>query len=570
MTAGYSVRGLGRHIICRGSVGPVSTKEGTLLKRSLVTTACSIALLGACTATASAATVADDGFRPNPNGFSFENYGNDQGYENLTSVEMQKLFGRGVCANSGKTVINDPAPTPESQTPGKSTGGSGSTSGSSGSASGPAFTAAAEPQPCNLTPPAEQWMTQQNNGMKGGHCQGMAVLAERLFKDQFPRFGGGPVFGYTIQGNPSLQHAIAYAFVSQVLDSVVTGRIKGTPNDILDKLRSSLTPSNNETYTLGIYKPDGSGGHAITPFSVDDLGGGKFAVNVYDNNYPNETRQVTFDSTANTWSYNAAINPNVAPELYTGSATTGNIELDPTTPGIGVQPCPFCQSAGAARDAAAAKLDLVQLVGNLHYHAHLVITDGPGHRVGVINGTIVNTFPGAQVQPTLQTNDYSETQEPAYLVPSRNIAMTVDGSALRRRDTETLSNVGPGQDVAVQNLEIGPGQKDVVRLLGGVDNLTFTAARGKSSGSPVLRIGSDGTKVDVALTLKLVNVKPGSAVHVKLSPAKQQITFSATGNRGTATYVLSAIKDTKKANIVEGSETVRLRGSHSATFSYAK
>lgn len=519
------------------------------------------------------------GFRPNPNGFSFENYGNDAGYQNLTSVEMQRLFGRGVCADSAATpTVNDPAPRSEIAT-GRSTSsaggsptsatGSGTSSGSSsGSGSAPGFVAASEPTPCNLTPPAQQWMNTQNAGMNGGHCQGFAVLAERLFKNQFPPFGTGTTFSLQAEGNTSLQNAIASAFVSQFLDSVVNARINGTPNDILNTLKTGLTPNNNETYTLGIYKADGSGGHAITPFAVEDLGGGKFAVDVYDNNYPGDTRQVMFDTNANTWSYNAAINPSVAPELYSGSADNPQIELDPTTPGEGVQPCPFCGAANAARDAAA-RLDTVQLQGNLHYHAHLLITGGAGQQVGVLNGAIVNTFPGAQVQPTLQS-DYSETQEPAYLIPSRNVTITVDGSHLQHSDTEALSDVGLGQDLSVQNLKIGPGQKDVLKLSNGLEHLAFTLAKGKSNGSPVIRIGADSSKGDVALELKLVRTKAGSTVHVKLNPAKQLITFYSTGNRGAARYMLSAVKETAKAKIVEGTDTVTLRGRQSVTYSYAK
>jgi hypothetical protein len=411
-------------------------------------------------------------------------------------------------------------------------------------------------------------MDQMNTEMGGGHCQGFAVLAELLFKHQFPPFGSGTTFSYHIHGNTPLQQAIAYAFVSQFLESVVAARIKGTPNQILNTLKRDLTPSHHETYTLGIYKPDGSGGHAITPFAVEDLGRGEFALDVYDNNYPGATRRVMFDTKANTWSYNAAINPSVAPERYSGSAGNSQIELDPTTPGEGVQPCPFCGAARAASDGAAQRLDTVQLSGNLHYHAHLVIHDGPGHRVGVVNGRIVNTFPGALVQPTLLSGDYSESAEPAYLIPSRNVRITVDASQLRHTDTEALSDVGLGQDLAVQNLRIGPGQKDVLRLANGLEQVAFTVAKGRSSGSPVLRIGADGPRADVALTLKLVNVRPGTTVHVKVNPSRQLITFYSTGLKGSASYVLSAVKETSTAKIVERSEAVHLASSRPATYSY--
>jgi hypothetical protein len=105
---------------------------------------------------------------------------------------------------------------------------------------------------------------------------------------------------------------------------------------------------------------------------------------VYDNNYPGETRHILFDTHADTWTYNAAINPTVAPERYTGTAKRLGIELEPTTPGLGVQPCPFCeQSGGAKRAARSTGLSQVHLIGNRYDHAHLLISDRKGRRLGL-------------------------------------------------------------------------------------------------------------------------------------------------------------------------------------------
>ena len=196
-----------------------------------------------------------------------------------------------------------------------------------------------------------------------------------------------------------------------------------------------------------------------------------------------------------------------------------------------------------------------------------MITAAPGRRVGVINGRIVNTFPGAKVLRFCGRS--GESAEPAYQFPSRNTTTTVDGSHLRHTDTETLREVGRGQSLALHNLKIGPGQKHVVRLLSGVTNVTFTAATGAGSGSPVLRLGVDSAKGGYELGLKLVNFHPGATLHLKLNVAKQLITFSSTGNSGSATYVLSVVKMTRTATIVEAPATAHLRGTESATYSYA-
>ena len=54
---------------------------------------------------------ADSGFRPEQHGFSFPNYGDEPGIVNLTSAEMQKMFGDKVCASlaGGACVLTPPA-----------------------------------------------------------------------------------------------------------------------------------------------------------------------------------------------------------------------------------------------------------------------------------------------------------------------------------------------------------------------------------------------------------------------------------------------------------------------------
>ena len=82
--------------------------------------------------------------------------------------------------------------------------------------------------------------------------------------------------------------------------------------------RSEAYSNGGPLYTIKIFNADG--GHAITPYAVEDKGDGKFAVLVYDNNYPGITRAVEFDTNANTWSYNAATRPDLPEALYSGDA----------------------------------------------------------------------------------------------------------------------------------------------------------------------------------------------------------------------------------------------------------
>src|ERR1700730_331624 len=123
--------------------------------------------------------IADSGFRPNANGFAFENYGNDAGPVNLTPINVEHLFGTQVCAV-----------------------GDGAT--------------------CRLTPSAKQWMNQENASMAGGHCMGFSVTALRFFTKNLTTnpFGASSSVALPVQGNTKLQSVIAEDFAYQNLPAV--------------------------------------------------------------------------------------------------------------------------------------------------------------------------------------------------------------------------------------------------------------------------------------------------------------------------------------------------------------
>ena len=117
----------------------------------------------------------DTGFRTEKDGFGFENYGNvgcldkacQQTFpiENLTAVEMRRLFGDRVCRKI--------------QTDGS----------------------------CELYKVAELWMNKVNRAMSGGHCEGMAVLSTLFYAGVLDPniFGSHSVNQLTLAGNTLLQ-----------------------------------------------------------------------------------------------------------------------------------------------------------------------------------------------------------------------------------------------------------------------------------------------------------------------------------------------------------------------------
>ena len=457
--------------------------------------------------------VADNGFRPETDGFAFENYGkidaNGQEPQNMGVDEMRKLFGDVVCADAAAIT-------------------------------------------CLLTPVAEQWMIQQNAGMDGGHCQGFSVLSGLLWKkvEDVNAFGADSTPALPLDGNVTLQHNIAYAFSFQVLDAYNRAIIHGTPTDILDKLIEVLTPENPDSYTLGIYKPGFKGGHAVTPFAVEDAGGGIFNVLIYDNNYPSKTRAIKIDRNANTWEYTAATNPNEPSEAYAGDATTNTLDIEPTSAGLGVQPAPFAGTVEAGLDApkgsvapdpeADQQMEEIYLDGSDYDHAHLLITDPEGHRTGFVDGNLVNEIPGAIVQTSKANQTWKSDIEPDYFVPDGDqYTVTVDGSDLIEGDPTAVGVIGPGYNQYVGDLFIEPGEKATLVFDADAEKVTFSSTGDQE---PSFDIGVTDSAADFEFVLTGAAVPARGSISVAL-PVDGGTFAVTTTNVATVDFTLDRLAD---------------------------
>ncbi len=391
-------------------------------------TAVLVVLAAVMPAAAGAQTLAvDSGFRPATDGFSFPNYG--EGEPNLSAAEMRRLFGDVVCGS--KPAADD----------------------------------------CALTPPAKAWMDETNAAMDGGHCMGFSVAALRFFAGASSPtpFGGGNAFALTFQ--PPIAREIAYGWAYQVLDSVQEGKVDGTPKQILERLRTTL-PSKAETYTIAIFKPEFVDGHAITPYAIEDRGAGKFALKVYDNNFPNEDREVIIDTVADTFEYNTAVNPEAEVDLYKGNAKTGTFFLYPTTPGQGEQPCPFCEGPPASQKVE------VSSTGSIRAHARVSVSDGR-RTVGFPKGPLVNTFGSrADAVRLIEQRGEDIQREPYYRVPARRAyTIKVENRTSRPLKGEGVRITGPAFDASVRGLRLARKQVVTIRVAADGRRVSFTSNR---------------------------------------------------------------------------------------------
>jgi hypothetical protein len=420
---------------------------------------------------------ADSGFRPTANGFSFENYGNESVGTNLTEAEIQRMFGDQVCASFS--------------------GGD-----------------------CILTPPAKQWMNQINEYMDGGHCEGMATLSLLMYSGLVnpQTFGGTTAYDLTLDGNDALQREIAYWWTTQSVSPAANFRINESPNAVVDQLMATYgDPNDTETWTIGIYKRDGSGGHAITPFAVEDQGNGIVHILVYDNNYPGDTRPVLVDRNENTWQYQASTNPNEPSELYEGDADSQTLEIIPTSNRLGVQDCEFCSDDGQSSRGGGVALQAQQYNQIwLEGDADLLITAEDGQRIGYDQGQFVNEISGAKTEQYkfMGVEVWEVDKEPIYLVPlGVRFTITVDASRATEGITSTVTMIGPGYTLVVADLYLDPGTSDVIGVSPDGSQLTYST---EYNDAPDMIFGIERPEADYEFIVAALDIESGAEFLINL------------------------------------------------------
>jgi hypothetical protein len=210
--------------------------------------------------------LADTGFRPRKDGYSFQNQGGQYPRTPpvLTAAGVAKMFGGGACLGGNTTN-------------------------------------------CKLTPAATEWMASVNRAMNIGQCEGMAVSSLAFFKhvNDPATYASGATAAHDLthdEVGPLIGYYWAFQMVNPVRTALIKSLMTQTPTGVEDTLADMM--KRHEFATVAVRSP--RGGHAVTPYAIEDRGGGVHWIRIYDNNWPDKDRYIIIDRRRNTWKYELA------------------------------------------------------------------------------------------------------------------------------------------------------------------------------------------------------------------------------------------------------------------------
>ncbi len=476
--------------------------------------------------------VVSSGFDVARDGFSFENYGNQRGMLGLTAAEMQRMFGDKVCAS-----VKD--------------------------------------NKCVLKPAAKNWMEEANDAMSGGHCEGMAVLSQLFYyeQEQPDPFGAPRTYDLDIR-NKDLQREIAYWWVTQSTNPGGLNKVNESPRAVVETLLDSFQKGQqaNEWWVVGIYMRDGSGGHAITPIGVEHMGGDRYDILVYDNNWPGEVRRILVDIKRNIWQYQASINPDAEESLYEGDARTRTLEIVAISPRLAQQACTFCSgrnvaSTGGGRGIAAQPYYEIYLDGK----TDLVITDDQNRSVGYVDGKLVNEIPEATMDTFRFGMDvWDENYEPIYKLPvGSTFGISVIGANITEPTTATVTIIGPGFYMEISDIWLEPGEVDALGVAneGNFFGLSYIS---NYTETPVISMGIEGQDVSYAFMAQATKLTgEEDALNVGVDLDTGQFVLNSSENKNPGTYDVYVLRLDQAGLASFGTSGLELDPGYSIYLDYA-
>ena len=303
------------------------------------------------------------------------------------------------------------------------------------------------------------WIAKVNWDMNFGHCDGMASTSSRFFKEIDDPSAFQPDANTTFDLNlGNVRRHIAYYFVEQYTDPVRTYKEQIRQNSlssILNQLISAMSNGAEDPTTLFIrHRVDSEiSGHAITPYAIEDRGNGIYWVKVYDNNHASDSsRYVIINTSNNTWSYD------FGGTIWSGDDTTHTLGIVPISEYAKQPVCPWCDSDSWAALPTSLGPE-IWLTGQ----GHLLITDSQGQRIGYLGDQFINEIAGAFESPI--DAGLGVAMEPIYDLPQEDdYQILLDGQTLTEKGETSIAVFAPGYAVSIADITIGPASQDELKV----------------------------------------------------------------------------------------------------------
>ena len=197
-------------------------------------------------------------------------------------------------------------------------------------------------EPCDPTPEAAAFARMVNQARASGHCEGLVALAASRFVDKVT-----PATG-ELAKDSDVVHAILRAFATQFLpesQDEADKWAKESIDSILTEISANLGKDVPE-YTLNLYSTHG--GHALLPLAIDFPDNDHAVLHVYDSNWPDKDRYVSFDLKKKEWSFSFSGKDQANdPNIWTGKK--GDIDIASLTTRKSSS-CPFCGTKDNVRN----------------------------------------------------------------------------------------------------------------------------------------------------------------------------------------------------------------------------
>jgi len=273
-----------------------------------------------------------------------------------------------------------------------------------------------------------------------GSCFGFATSSFLFFddyltlNDYFP----GKANLYDVLNNDDSRMLINQYFIYQYGQDhydYVLSNYNNSPVQTLNDCKQMFLSSIRDDRVLSLFDQNGSGGHTVNPYSVeqDPMDPDIEYIYVYDNNVPaDENRRVVINTRDNTWSYSSPA------FRTTWSGDRGLLLMDPvsnymTNPDL--SPKPPEERYISRTQSNPDSSEYIQIY-NPPY-SNIAIVDTLNHQIGYANGNVFSTFDdGIPIIPLTG----SEHPPIGYYLPLRKYNISVTDLASRLRYLSIFSD----------------------------------------------------------------------------------------------------------------------------------